>query len=416
MNGAKNDIAKNGANKPVNDAPTELSLSNLAGPESRAFFLRYGMVAALIVMSCFMMYITYGTPDAATKSFYFYLFLCTFPILIAMYVGSPLYSEKLTNTTMFLYGGAAIVVLIGLYYFYKIMNPGSVSILTTLSTGLIVLGILVGLAILYRVLMRYVNMTRGWFGFFVQLLFYIPCLLIEFVQAFMDELSVAPSMVAVLFVIEILIVLGYLYLPRLLVYLRSDSMHVLLDAPVFLNKPAVLAKHEDFLLDKTRKDVPEKIEDLIRVNYSIAFWVYVNAGSSNGNAEANILSYSPPGVYNGKPAIRYSGGNLNFYLTNAESASADSVSLPIGGQKWNYVVVTYSGQKADVYLNAELKYSTTFNATVNGQDNGPTYSSTDVIQIGETGGVYGAMRNLVYYKTPINLGEIVDAYNISKMY
>ena len=377
MNGAKNDIAKNGANKPVNDAPTELSLSNLAGPESRAFFLRYGMVAALIVMSCFMMYITYGTPDAATKSFYFYLFLCTFPILIAMYVGSPLYSEKLTNTTMFLYGGAAIVVLIGLYYFYKIMNPGSVSILTTLSTGLIVLGILVGLDILYRVLMRYVNMTRGWFGFFVQLLFYIPCLLIEFVQAFMDELSVAPSMVAVLFVIEILIVLGYLYLPRLLVYLRSDSMHVLLDAPVFLNKPA---------------------------------------GSSNGNAEANILSYSPPGVYNGKPAIRYSGGNLNFYLTNAESASADSVSLPIGGQKWNYVVVTYSGQKADVYLNAELKYSTTFNATVNGQDNGPTYSSTDVIQIGETGGVYGAMRNLVYYKTPINLGEIVDAYNISKMY
>jgi hypothetical protein len=164
--------------------------------------------------------------------------------------------------------------------------------------------------------------------------------------------------------------------------------------------------------------MPEKTEDLIRVNYSIAFWVYINSGPSTGNSEANILSYSPPGVYNGKPAVRYSGGKLNVYFTNnsSNSQSDDSVSLPIGNQKWNYVVVTYSGQKADVYLNAELKYSTTFKATENGPANVPTYSSTDVIQIGETGGVYGAMRNLVYYKTPINLGEIVDSYNISKMY
>lgn len=401
-----------------NDAtPTAFSIYKFAGPESRAFMLRYGMVAALIIMSCFMMYITYGTPEAGTKSFYFYLFLCTFPILIAMYVASPLYTEKITSaSTMFLYGGAAIVVLIGLYYFYRVVNPGSVSILTTLSTGLIGLGILVALAILYRVLMRYVNMTRGWFGFFIQLLFYLPCLLVDFIQGFMDDLRVAPSMVSVLFVIEILIVLGYLYLPRLVTYLRSDSMHVLLDAPVFLDKHAVVAKHEDFLLDKTRKDVPEKTDDLIRVNYSIAFWVYINAGSANGHAETNILSYSPPGVYNGKPAIKYAGGKLNFYLTNTDSAADSAVSLPIGAQKWNYVVVTYNGRKADVYLNAELKYSTTFITTDNGLDNGPKYSSMDVVQIGEKGGVYGAMRNLVYYKTPINLGEIVDAYNISKMY
>lgn len=406
------------ANNPnTNNEPSAFSISKLAGPESRAFLLRYSMVAALVVMSCFMMYITYGTPEAETKSFYFYLAMCTFPIILAMYVASPLYTEKLTGMTMFLYGGAVIVVLIGLYYFYKIMNPGSVSVITTLSTFLIVLGILVGLAILYRVMMRYVNMTRGWFGFFIQLLFYLPCLIVDFIQGFMDELRVAPNMVIVLFVIEILIVLGYLYLPRLLVYLKSDSMHVLLDAPVFLNKPTVVAKHEDFLLDKTKKDMPEKTEDLIRVNYSIAFWVYINSGSSNGNAEANILSYSAPGLYNGKPGVRYSDGKLNFYFTNnSQSTSTDSVSLPIGNQKWNYVVITYIGQKADVYLNAELKYSTTFKSTDNGPDNGPTYSSTDVIQIGETGGVYGAIRNLVYHKTPINLGEIVDNYNISKMY
>jgi len=385
------------------------SFSDIWKPESRGFLIRYGMVAFLVVFSCLMLYVTYGTPEATTKSFYFYLFMCTVPIAIAMYVASPLYSEKLTKTTLMLYAGAAIAILVGLYYFYAITNPTGVSLFTTFFTGFEILGIIVGLAILYRVLMRYVNMTRGWGGFLLQFIFYIPCLFIEFVQNIMDELRVAPNMVAVLFVIEILIVLGYLYLPKLMLYLRRDTAKQFIDSPVFLNKPYIVAKNEDLLLDKKDKSVPEKDVDLVRINYSLAFWVFINETQPNLGKEQNILSFSAPGMYNGKPGIKYVNGKMIVSLTNQFVSGNEFASVSLPNQKWNYVVITYDDNKADVYLNAELVSTVAFTA-----ENMPEYSSTDVIQIGETDGIYGAIRDFVYYKTPIHLGEITNIYNVSK--
>ena len=401
----KEDLLK----KPQDPTPAKFDFGNFVNAESLAFYKRYVIVVFAILFSCFVLFITYGTPEAQTKHFYYYLFLCTFPILIAMYLVSPLYTEKMTKLTMFLYGGTTIVVLVALYYFYQLTNPASVSLISTFSSGFIFLGFFVGLAILYRVLMRYINMTRGWFGFLLQLLFYIPCLIIEFVQGFMDELKVAPNIVFVLVVIEILIVLSYLYLPKLLMYLRKDSEHILIDSPVFLNKPHVVAKNEDFLLDKKRKDMPEKTDDVIRANYSIAFWVFVNEQSINDGNKKNILSYSSPGSYIGKPTVKYQGGNLYFTLTDSYASSAAPISLPIPNQKWNYVVITYDDQKADVFLNGVLKYSDTFS-----NDMYPHYFSTDVIQVGQIDGVYGAIRSLVYYKNPIHLAEVVNTYNILK--
>jgi hypothetical protein len=400
----KEDLIK----KPQDPKPAKFEFGNFVNAESIAFYKRYAIVAFTILFSCFVLFITYGTPEAQTKHFYYYLFLCTFPILIAMYLVSPLYTEKMTKLTMFLYGGTTIVVLIALYYFYQLTNPTSVSLISTFSSGFIFLGFFVGLAILYRVLMRYINMTRGWFGFLLQLLFYIPCLIIEFVQGFMDELKVAPNIVFVLVVVEILIVLGYLYLPKLLIYFRKDSVHQLIDSPVFLNKPHVVAKNEDFLLDKTKKDMPEKTDDVIRANYSIAFWVFINEQSINDGNKKNVLSYSPPGSYIGKPTVKYQGGNLYFTLTDSYALTSPTV-LPIPNQKWNYVVITYDNQKADVYLNGVLKHSDTFS-----YDTQPMYSPVDVIQVGQTEGAYGAIRSLVYYKTPIHLAEVANTYNISK--
>jgi len=388
---------------------SKFEFGKYVNPESLAFYKRYAIVVFAIIFSCFVLFITYGTPEAQTKHFYYYLFLCSFPILVAMYIVSPLYTEKMTRLTMFLYGGTAILVLIALYYFYQLTNPGSVSIVSKFSSVFILLGIVVGLAILYRVLMRYVNMSRGWFGFLLQLLFYIPCLLIEFVQGLMDELRVAPNMVVVLFAIELLIVLGYLYLPKLLTYLKKDSEHLLIDSPVFLNKSHVVAKYEDFLLDKTKKEMPEKTDDVIRTNYSIGFWVFVNEQSINDGNRKNVLSYSSPGSYIGKPTIKYQGGNLYFTLTDTYANNSVAVSLPILNQKWNYVVVSYEDQKVDVFLNGELKHSDTFS-----NDSFPNYFSTDVIQVGQTDGAYGAIRSLVYYKTPIHLAEVINLYNILK--
>jgi len=395
--------------KPTSPAVELFSFSDMLKPESKGFLVRYGMVALLVIFACLMLYVTYGTPEATTKSFYFYLFMCTVPIAIAMYVASPLYSEKFTKTTLMLYAGAAIAMLIGFYYFYAITNPTGVSLFTTIFTGFEFLGIIVGLAILYRVLMRYVNMTRGWGGFILQFIFYIPCLFIEFVQKIMDELRVAPNMVAVLFVIEILIVLGYLYLPKLMLYLRRDTAKQFIDSPVFLNKPYIVAKNEDLLLDKKDKSVPEKDADLVRMNYSLAFWVFINETQPNSGKEQNILSFSAPGMYNGKPGIKYVNGKMNVSLTNQFVSGNELASVSLPNQKWNYVVITYNDNKADVYLNAELVSTVTFTA-----ENMPEYSSTDVIQIGETDGIYGAIRDFVYYTTPIHLGEITNIYNVSK--
>ena len=83
------------------------------------------------------------------------------------------------------------------------------------------------------------------------------------------------------------------------------------------------------------------------------------------------------------------------------------------GQKWNYVALTYSDNRVDIFINGNLEKTYIFT-----NDAIPTYTGMDRITVGDGdgtvsgGGLYGAICNVNYYKTPLTQIQIVSAYNM----
>jgi hypothetical protein len=70
-------------------------------------------------------------------------------------------------------------------------------------------------------------------------------------------------------------------------------------------------------------------------------------------------------------------------------------------QKWNHVVINYSGGTLDIFYNNVLKQS------VPGV---VPYMNYDSLKIGENGGIYGSICNVVYFHEALNIQKINELY------
>ena len=74
-------------------------------------------------------------------------------------------------------------------------------------------------------------------------------------------------------------------------------------------------------------------------------------------------------------------------------------------QKWNNIVINYSGGIFDIFLNGELVKS----------DIGVVpYYTMDNLTIGEPNGIKGGICNVVYFSKPLNASNIYYLYNMVK--
>ena len=80
--------------------------------------------------------------------------------------------------------------------------------------------------------------------------------------------------------------------------------------------------------------------------------------------------------------------------------------LDIEKQKWNNLVFNYNSTSVDIFINGHLE------KTVDISKEMPIYSSIDNIIIGENKGLYGALCNVVYHKTPLSELMIINSYNL----
>ena len=173
----------------------------------------------LIVISFFL------TDNPKIDSPLFYGLLIIGPLLVSIFYSfSGNIFESFTNIlatakenfsgTTILKALAAIAVLYGLSQ----LSFSSFGV-QTLAYGGIIIGTLIGivaLAIAAKInRARIYNMT-GLSGFIVNFLFFIPCLLSDFVEYMYGDFATTPKVVYILFVFEIILILLYLYLPKLL--------------------------------------------------------------------------------------------------------------------------------------------------------------------------------------------------------
>jgi hypothetical protein len=397
--------------------------NELTSPESASELQKYMIAFGCVVVAAAIIYMSSADPTAQTSNFYIYSIFGVLPVIIGILIISPLFSGPLDRKKMYLFGSIFAVFLITMYLFYRIMNPTSIGVVTNLFSILGFLGMIVGLAIVYRVFVRSIIHSKGWFGFFMKVIFLIPCLLVDIMEYFVAELKNTSRMVFVLFILEILIILAYIYLPRLL-KMSSTNTIVLLNKPIFISKKTIIGRSEQFTMDKTDVNNPSKETGVIRKHYSISMWIYINQHPTSYAAyskETNVFRYGMVDAETGNPRLSYhndlSDSNKEdkywLYPTNANDKIRMALDIP--AQSWNHVVINYNELSVDVFLNGDLVKSQSLKTAEL-----PVYGDMDVVEVGEgdntvtNGGLHGAICNVVYYKRVLTAFEIAGEYNLNR--
>lgn len=394
--------------------------------ESREDLQNFAIGMLAVSLTCAVLYVASNDPKAMTDQFYLYCLFGVFPAMIGVFLASKLFSDTISINKFYFYGIIFFVFIISIYLFYRVMNPDSVQTVSYILEAITILIFIFGLAIVYRIFVRTIINTRGWLGFFLKFLFLIPCLVIDLLETLFAELKVAPKMVIVLFILEIVVILAYIYIPRM-TKPYSDPV-VLLDKPLFLTNVQSIGKANQLFMDVNEVDNPSKSKTTIRQNYSISMWIYINQHSKSFAAyskETNVFRYGYPNSEIGHPRVAYfndvndknKSDKLIVYVNDAVSAKdeSDRILLDIVPQSWNQLVISYNKSVVDIFINGDLVKNVTMS-----HDTRPEYNVGDVIEVGEGdntfigGGLHGAICNVVYYKLPLTSFQVAGDYNINR--
>lgn len=206
---------------------------------------------SILFVAIVIIILYYGITDkqAQTKRLYAYIFSIVIPLLgIMLYLKEDIIAAGMRAwwyISVFLGGLLACFVVILLYYY---MPTGSASLLIVnfIIYTFLFLTLVVGLAIVYNIGQDYFAKQTGMFAIWIQVFFYIPCLINDFILYVFEEFSIMPNMVFVLFVIEIILVLVYVYGPDVANMIVTENGKVLLSDYRSLNLPNTIAEAWQF--------------------------------------------------------------------------------------------------------------------------------------------------------------------------
>ena len=368
----------------------------------------YAIGIAIYLLIIFF-YMT-NKPDVLYSKQYFYLSIIFIPLVA---VGLWTYKNffETTNASISRYEimfatGALILVAVGIYlYISKDVSILEIKSAFTMFRFLEALIVLVILAIVFRTAIEKINTSEsaGWSGFFVQLIFFIPCLIGDFIEYLLGEFKSTPNVVFVLFIIEILLILAYIYLPRLMTASITKNGTMLVKEPVPINMKKPLKTYVDLVGGSTKSNDLLKTPLIINNKFSISGWVYIVSQPPNKypyNDEATIFEFTtlhPRLVFNGK---------TNTFKAYFNRAQNHEFEMPL--QKWNYVVFNYDKSSIDLFVNGKLEH------TVKRNVNDDNFKINDLVYIGQERGLSGGICNLMYSSTPLIGEDIKYQYDYNK--
>lgn len=244
-------------------------------------------------------------------------------------------------------------------------------------------------------------------------LFYIPCLVSNLSTSIMSLFSkpdTSKTLSSILLLVTIIVLLFF--------YLKSPSIQdkiilqggkLLINQPTYTDKLYNLASYE--MLNNT---------DKFNYQYAISFWTFFDANPPNTNVAANkftsILNYG------NKPNILYRSSTNTLMITMEQKGmdpnnnklidfdengnriilKTDKILL----QKWNNIVINYSGGTLDIFLNNEL---------IKSAIEVVPYMTLDTLSVGENEGYIGGICNLVYFNKPLTSAYMYYIYNTAKL-
>tara|TARA_Y200000002_G_C22688583_1_gene667003 strand:+ start:4972 stop:6300 length:1329 start_codon:yes stop_codon:yes gene_type:complete len=354
------------------------------------------------------------------------------------------YRKKNIETGKFVVGVVALLLCLGYIIFYTVNNFNSPSWNSYYYISLVLLGflygyfilsyytlfnyvfyvviafiVIVGLAIFFNVFSNYIKSFRGISSFFIYLLFYIPCLVSDFVGYILNEFNITSNRVFGLFFIELLLLLLYFYLPTLI------SMIVIPDGVPIVNGYIYLTSENVYpvgdIVDEFNRQaiVNDTGENTINRNYTLSMWVFLNQYGTNMAAyNKETLIYKNG---DGNPKITYYNDSkeddeirldryriyFSDHMAEGETENTNYYEFVIPNQKWNNFVFNYRSNYVDFYINGVLERSFYFKDNLSSIENDPK-----VMTFGSDNGLSGAVANVRYYNYNLTNREIISNYNL----
>ena len=341
-------------------------------------------------------------PEKMFESKYLYTVMIVLPFLVAVVYSLKQTSfDNLQPADFFKYAMFGLAILSILYIYNNVSLPSNIVSLVTGSLAVITFSlVIVALAIIYKMFFNEIYKIPGWNGFIVNLIFYIPCMLLRGLEYLNKDFKQAPFAVYVLLMIEVVLLLAYIYLPKI-TKIISNSI-VVKDGKTVISEP-MLIKHKENLISYSLLNDANP-DEIVNNKFSISMWVYVVPVPPTTypyNSDATIFEYG-----NYHPRLVFNG-STNKFKSFVSASSSYEFDMPL--QAWNHVVYNYTKSSVDLFVNGQLV------STVNHRNQSEEGLSTDdIISIGQDDGLSGGVCNIVYYKTPLFQYEIQNIYNLNK--
>jgi hypothetical protein len=402
-----NDFLSKRADIKLNDQEYRNYLIERDGKTSFLFFLFF-----IFFIIFYLIGFNFLNPN---NSIAYYFLMVILPAIVLMAFGIILKNDRTSkpfSSINLLYAAGLLTIFVIISYFYSYFSGLFSALLSNYIVNiLLVLIVLFGLSIVFNALSEYLEKQTGILGFIIQVIFYIPCLISELANYLFLEAKNTPKPIFVLFLIEILLILAYIFIPRLVYRFMGKKSTTLQYEPLSLDTQKTIASGDRFVLN-TNNNLGKNYRNS---NYSISFWVYLNPKGPSNSAyvkKLNIFNYA-----DGKPQITYVDNGkdiIDKYIIKFSNRSDNvkdgnsSYSIQLPHQKWNYFVFNYFDNKCDLFINAELLRTFEFNEN-NVPKNG---DNADTITVGDNNGLSGAICNVNYYPDIMTKTNITMMYNL----
>jgi len=408
----------------TNNFISNLFKSDENGAETRRILIKYTITSCVFLIAITILFSIFSNTGTSEYNIQKYFFIYVIPILLTFGIIMSL-NKSTTATKLFLkLLGVVSLIIFGIYIYATSTNSVSIDALSNYAIGTLI--ILVGLAIFYNWLIEYMSKLQGWWGFFAQLIFYIPCVLYDVWEYLLEEVNLTPYSIYLFIVVEFILILIYAFLPDITEKVAGQDESILLRDDIVLLDQVKILTNSDALKINPKEQHNENGN--YRTNYSISFWTYINIHPHTHqgyNSEKEILTYGfkdNKGIEHVKPMVRYYGGGggddqliernkLVFYFSRyppIKQYATDEhtfYDVTIEPQKWNQIVMNYNRNKVEIYINGHLERTFKMNKNM------PVYNDLDQISVGDDNGIDGGICNVRYYKHPLSPEQIALTYN-----
>jgi hypothetical protein len=311
--------------------------------------------------------------------------------------------------------GFALVMGIIIYLLLRILKLQSLSLqFITLINFILSIGLIALVMVIFNLNMHTLNVefspnSEGGIGiifnFIVKIILYIPCLLIDMVNAVAEQFNIAKKqyIVMIILAVELLLIASKFLIP-----VAFDKV---------INYGGVVITDKVYPTEmKTRVDIPQiLLLEKKRTNYGVSCWVYIHPVPDNTN-EAYVENTSLVN-FGGVPNILFNAqkGTLSFAVDVNDIGGAKKIfvfpnkdnmrEVKILYSRWNHVFINFTDGNMDIFMNGVLVTSAPEVIPLNNPQS---------IHIGSYPGIYGEACSLVYYKNPLLAENIRVIYESLK--